>query len=328
MCLAVYHAPASPATLTKRQWLNAADNNPDGIGLLWAVNGELRSRKWLPDGRRKPLMEAWGAYVNLRRLGVPMAVHFRYTTHGENTLDNTHPFFVRDDLAFVHNGVLDCSFPTDKAKSDTYVFNEMLKTLPPNFLDSANLWRLVEMAAEGSKLVFLRADGKAWIANMGLGHWDQGSWFSNNTHESSVFASLVDPWEGGWTKNKDGTTTWEPLKAKYVDRRASSIGFTTLDEFQKKAGGQGVDTATKVALDDRELSDEEWQKMFDGREPEEDDPLDEGPAHDMCGLYHNGRVYCLDCAPMSALNGVVLRAEDYFTPCDECGKILQATMGG
>ena len=117
----------------------------------------------------------------------PMAIHFRITTHGETDEENTHPFRVGKNLAFIHNGIIsnvDCS--TDKTRSDTYHFNT--KLLSPiykrdsRFIYKEHFKDLIRSYIGHSKLVFLNNKGHHTIVNEKMGVWDEGVWYSNTSY--------------------------------------------------------------------------------------------------------------------------------------------------
>ena len=128
MCIAINCDKG--ARITKEHFMNSWENNPDGFGMLWADQGKLLSWKTLTDPEK--------AYENYIRIAdqvgdkSEMVLHFRIGTHGGKNMSNCHPFYVNENLAFVHNGMLDINIPEQhKGHSDTWMFNEsILKKLP------------------------------------------------------------------------------------------------------------------------------------------------------------------------------------------------------
>lgn len=182
MCIAI--CLGKRASITKEQFMNSWSNNPDGFGMLYASDGVLYSYKNLDNKE-----EAYAQYMKTHEeFGeyTDMVLHFRIGTSGKKNLDNCHPFFVNEHLAFVHNGVLDIDLK-DKRYSDTWHFNEELKSMPEKFLDNSFFCELLSAYIGHSKLVFLGSDGNSVIINHNLGDFskDKTAWYSNGTHAYS-----------------------------------------------------------------------------------------------------------------------------------------------
>jgi hypothetical protein len=90
--------------------------------------------------------------------------------------------------------VLDTFIGKDDRRSDTRVFAE--DTLPRlggvTALDDANLYRMVEGWATGSKIAVLttnpNAQSQLYLINERLGHWDEhGVWWSNSSYKRITY---------------------------------------------------------------------------------------------------------------------------------------------
>lgn len=115
-------------------------------------------------------------------------IHFRLATHGKTDTANCHPFMVGDDLAFIHNGVLNSVKEWDKNFSDTWHFNELtLKPLyesyGPSIMNHKTIRFLIERFIGRSKLIFMDSTGKVTIYNEKAGEWNCRCWFSNDTYK-------------------------------------------------------------------------------------------------------------------------------------------------
>lgn len=253
MCLAAYHAShvggARTRYLDNEQFLTAAVNNPDGIGILWAKGGRLRLAKFLDADDR-----AWQCYRSVQELGVPMAVHFRLATHGDRDYMNCHPFLVGDNIGMIHNGILS-QVRAKEGVSDTYAFARVLSKWREDFFDNKAAWRMVEMASYGSKLVFLRSDGQVRIAHSSSGHWRDGSWYSNTSYKEWNGFSTV--YQAGWdvAEGKVVTTpiTYENstlAKARGVWHRGEPFCFTCAEVV---AGSVGKAAGGEIYPMDREI---------------------------------------------------------------------------
>jgi len=176
MCIAILNPPG--ITIENDILYNCWSNNDDGAGLLWVNKGKLESFKELKS------FKVFAEQYQLVRESFPesnIVLHFRISTSGKCDLDNTHPFFVNDGLAFVHNGIIR-ELELGEPFSDTYYLNQMFQSFPPGWLDSDGIMKMLSSFIEGSKLIFLDKDNQYWIVNADQGEWHDGCWWSNYTY--------------------------------------------------------------------------------------------------------------------------------------------------
>lgn len=175
----------------------AAIDNPDGWGLVWYDGKRLRIRKGLDT------FHALSAMDEIPE-GRPYVLHFRWSTHGRNTLDNCHPFKLGDWGYMAHNGVLAIPTSRNRGMSDTWHFaqywvkpylkqqnptDDELLDMAEDFIGHSNETLLGREMQ--SKLAFLKADGKILIANETQGQWEDGIWYSNTfSHEEVLWAKM------------------------------------------------------------------------------------------------------------------------------------------
>lgn len=128
----------------------------------------------------------------------PLILHFRITTHGGTSPENTHPFpvstqvdhlkalDVKAHLAMAHNGVIS-SVNTADDLSDTQIFIKdiiaPLSRFGGTFLDDYK--NLIEYGIGKSKLVFL--DNKGTITKFGEWKEQDGVFYSNLNHDYSNY---------------------------------------------------------------------------------------------------------------------------------------------
>ena len=183
MCIIVLN---SREHLSKELLHECWQSNSNGAGLMYAIDGKLNIFKEL-----KNFKTYYEYYSTLRKefKKTKIALHFRIATSGKIDTNNIHPFIVNEKLAFMHNGIIDIPLQKKSKISDTIAFNQkILKQLPQNFLNNHAMTELISRYIERSKLLFMNNQGKYWIINEHLGHWDKkGNWFSNFSYCETTF---------------------------------------------------------------------------------------------------------------------------------------------
>lgn len=169
------------------------DYNSDGAGFMYLDNeGYVRIDKGYM--KFEDFMKAVNATTEqLNAKDTPMIFHFRITTHGGTSPENTHPFpistkeahlkalDVKAHLAMVHNGVIS-SVDDEKTLSDTQVFIRdivaPLSRFGDNFLKDYE--KLINYGIGSSKLAFLDSEGN--ITKFGKWQERDGVYYSNLNH--------------------------------------------------------------------------------------------------------------------------------------------------
>jgi hypothetical protein len=177
MCIAILN-PTNK--LSENSIYNSWQNNNQGAGLLWCIDGKLESYK---SYKYKKFLNKYKELRNNPNVG-SIVLHFRIATSGFDKYVNLHPFFVNENLGFVHNGII--TGLGDNQFSDTYYFNEMLKSMPTDFLYNSSIVELISGYIGYSKLVFLDNFNNHTIINEKLGHWSGGNWFSNDSYKEEL----------------------------------------------------------------------------------------------------------------------------------------------
>jgi hypothetical protein len=171
MCLVIVKPPG--VTFSDKDLRDYEAHNPNGFGMMWHEDGKVNIMRTL-NSKEIPLL--------LDMVKESEAVlHWRYTTAGTDSIQNTHPFEITPRLAMVHNGVLPL-YPKDPRQSDTFMFaNEIM----PEYLngsevvDDSDIPRLDEWIGPSNRLVFLDDTGKITIVGKEKGLMHNGCWYSN-----------------------------------------------------------------------------------------------------------------------------------------------------
>lgn len=223
MCIAILN---TKQTLSKKTLKNCWTANPDGAGFIFTTFKKLVIFKEMNN-----FDTFYNEYQKQRNLHPKsnFVIHFRIATSGNIDLTNCHPFTVNENLAFIHNGMIDI-VPMYDIVSDTWTFNEMiLKGLQTDFLSNEYLTDMIANFIGYSKLVFLDTKNVATIINEDLGQWDGDNWFSNSSYidrPSYSFNYLDAPKKS--KKVQSGAINWdEDIEMseynKYWDNKDSYI---------------------------------------------------------------------------------------------------------
>lgn len=168
----------------------AARNNPDGFGFA------IHDRHRIVRAHSMNFQEVADKFVEMRKtLQGPATFHFRWATHGSETIDNCHPFVLGGDrdTVMAHNGILPVKMSKSDTRSDTKVFAE---DYMPGIggvcaLDDDDYYNKLSSWAKGSKLVFLTANPDAkydfYIINESDGHWANDMWWSNSSYKQQTY---------------------------------------------------------------------------------------------------------------------------------------------
>lgn len=155
-------------------------SNSDGIGAMYSTTKGLKIIKRLP----KSVAEARTMITNLPTDDRMLALHFRFTTHGDTNLDNCHPYdVVPGYVAMMHNGVLHTGNEADPSRSDTYHFiQDFLSEAvhkSPELVFTDGFLKLVAEFIDNNRFVFMDGEGRISHVNKDQGIEHDGMWFSN-----------------------------------------------------------------------------------------------------------------------------------------------------
>jgi hypothetical protein len=165
---------------TKGMLSEVYSSNPDGIGVMYSTTKGLKVTKVLP----KNVNDAHAFITKLPTDDREIAIHFRWTTHGDTDLLNCHPYdVVTGYVAMMHNGVLHTGNDADKTKSDTWHFiNDYLKEAvhdAPNLVHTKGFLTMLADFIGDNRFVFMDGEGRMSHVNYDQGIEHDGLWFSN-----------------------------------------------------------------------------------------------------------------------------------------------------
>jgi predicted glutamine amidotransferase len=155
-------------------------SNPDGIGIMYSTTKGLKVVKVLP----KSQADATAFITKLPNDDRELAIHFRWTTHGDTDLINCHPYdVVPGYVAMMHNGVLKTGNAADTSKSDTWHFIKTYLADPvhdhPALIHNEAFLTMVADYIGDNRFVFMDGEGRMSHVNYDQGVEHDGLWFSN-----------------------------------------------------------------------------------------------------------------------------------------------------
>ena len=172
---------------------SAYERNPDGIGYAG------------PGGIKKTLPQDYKAFAKFYKKNVQGragALHIRWRTDGDISLERVHPYpVIEGKLWLMHNGVLSrYRSMHDEAESDT---QKLIKgVIRPILSKSPTMWRLPAFKTllshaigDGNRLVFIDNLGNTEIVNQHTGYEIEGDWYANtySFDACATFPKLFKP---------------------------------------------------------------------------------------------------------------------------------------
>ncbi len=204
MCLIAYAPKKSLISLASLS--NAYDNNKDGWGICYQDKNEERVMLIKEMTNFDRFKEVW---ANDIPDDVPVAVHFRWRTHGDLGLENIHPYTILSkdsgdpiDLVLMHNGTISYIHKSGDKRSDTQMYVDlilqpMLRKAPMLYKDESFQFIIERDIGKSSKFLLFPSPGEenpVCIYNEDSGHKEKDQpdvWYSNaysiktNTYRST-----------------------------------------------------------------------------------------------------------------------------------------------
>lgn len=234
MCIAILN---KTGIISKDAFKNSWENNYDGAGFAYSDGNKIFVHK-----DNKGYESFYKTYAKHRKKFPQQTflVHFRISTHGTVTKDNLHPFVINDNVALIHNGMVDLKGHDrmDKRSDTRFLCEEILSHMPDGWHMSTGVHRMIGEFGGGSKFVMLDIDNNHSFVNENLGHWFEDNWYSNKSYVA--VERYVD--YGGTRKYKDtgtgsGNYSFDSLN---YNIGVESIPFVTTAKLEKHLQKIGV----------------------------------------------------------------------------------------
>jgi len=216
MCIAILNVTG---TLPKQAIINSWDNNYHGAGFAYSDGTRIVIHK-----EDKDKDKFYKAYAKHRKKNVDakFLIHFRISTHGTITKDNLHPFLINDEVALIHNGMVDFfdHKASDKRSDTRYLCEEFLAKMPKGWHLSEGVHKFINEVGGYSKFVLLDIDNNHAIINEQSGHWFESNWYSNSSYKT--VSKYID--YGGKQVAKGSTGSSYGSMSSYATSSPTSYG--------------------------------------------------------------------------------------------------------
>lgn len=199
MCI-IAVKPANARTPDRGVLKTMFERNPDGAGIMYALDGVLVIKKGLMS-----FTEFVKAVDSIPEQAAAV-IHCRITTSGGTCKELTHPFVLDADInqqrrteykgggvGVAHNGVFS-EFNYKPLNNDTTQFIssylaplKALKDRSGGSVQDADMAALINQLVSGSRLVLLDASGKINMYGSGWAQAD-GVWYSNTTYKPLTYS--------------------------------------------------------------------------------------------------------------------------------------------
>jgi predicted glutamine amidotransferase len=252
MCLLVQQTATS--NFTDELLSDVYAKNKDGLGVMYAEDGQLHIFKCLP-ANAQDFIDFYRKHAD----GKYCVWHARMQTHGDIDFDNCHPYKVTDDIWLAHNGILSTGNDWDEKKSDTWHFID--KFVKPALIGNPDLLTNKEwqefvggLIGTSNKFALVRSDGEMVVINAKAGVNYANAWLSNTY---------------AWPATKYMNAGKTDLMTNYPSHRSSYSGYDY--------GWDSYKYSKHTSYDDRE----HWERSARGywERDEEEKPVQSYSPH-------------------------------------------------
>ena len=246
MCIIVVKK-AGIAAPSDEMFENMWNHNPDGAGFMYAANGDVCIEKGFMEYK-----DFYKAYKRVEgkidTVQTPMIFHFRITTHGGTSPENTHPFPVTDNLSMLrklmcktslgvaHNGILSVQPRSGISDTMEYILTQLstMKCINKHFPQDKYFRKLIENEIGSSRLAFLDMEGNISTVGDFVTDEQTGLMFSNTSYKTPKYwtptKSVCDIFDLGGTVTLDGNK-YSDYGEFYVDKKGNVYGYNWEDDM-------------------------------------------------------------------------------------------------
>lgn len=169
MCLIIAKpAGASFPQNFKEICRKAAECNDDGMGFA-VPEGIYKDHTVKPD-------DFYQTLIQMVDKDLPAVIHWRYSTSGQTTTANCHPFQLEDGTMFAHNGNVSYRYAPGNGKSDTAVLADSVKNVYELY------YQCLQLCSPSNKFAMItpkELGNELLIVGERHGTWEDGLWYSN-----------------------------------------------------------------------------------------------------------------------------------------------------
>ncbi len=191
-----------PAKTQMFKWeyiYNSMNNNSDGAGIMFPLDGKVQIHKGFMNYRQlRRFFRTMKGNVNL--YDIPIVFHARLATHGKTKPENTHPFPLSNDrsavqaitstcdIGFAHNGVIS-QMPRDDIFSDSQLLvMNYLANLSWADLNKGHVRALIEqLFGKFNRMAFMNNVGEVLMLGDFEYKKDDSLWCSNTSYKNSYY---------------------------------------------------------------------------------------------------------------------------------------------
>jgi len=206
----------------------AAESNTDGYGVAaYGPNTDKRFKIFKTFNVDKYI--DWIEKHNKKENS--LLCHARYTTKGENSIDNIHPFYSKKHkFMFAHNGTFH-GFGDDTISDSRAWLSEILNPLPVGFYSNKGIRQLLSKQINSSRICIMTTE-MSWF-------WGDWKKTEDNCYQSNHWHERTRPGYGS-------TSVWSGNKKDNKNNNQQNIPYTVKDKRNKRNINKPFGKDTKI----------------------------------------------------------------------------------
>ena len=198
MCVICVYEPTKTNLISRTELDAIVLTNPDGFGVMYYENTELKTGKQYNPNLAIMQQIAWDMLQSAEAIAMKnnsyLAIHARIATHGEVCDANCHPFEFANGHMLMHNGILSGYGSTTLSDTEEYARElDYMEAKYPGILGDEIFQDMIGSAISSNKFVIatptrdITKVAKFLIINEHLGKVDSNKWYSNLNHRVTRF---------------------------------------------------------------------------------------------------------------------------------------------